>query len=181
MLLSRGIDGQPLQALNIFQKTSCSILSSGRQDIVTMAVEGDFTHLLFLDDDMVFPADTVARLAGHAVPVVGVNYRHKTQGDRKITARDTEGKYLESHGRTGLERAGRMGLGVVLVEVETFRRVPAPHFEILYSPVVKIYRSDDYAMCDKFRDAGVEMFVDHGLSNECGHVGEYIYRLDSPA
>ena len=79
-LMARGVNGQGLEMLRLRQKEHVSILSNGRQRLVSEAQSLGASHMLFLDDDMVFPANAVDLLARHDKPVVGINYRKKVPG-----------------------------------------------------------------------------------------------------
>jgi hypothetical protein len=58
-------------------KVSCDLsvgttdIASQRNILATNFLETDSTHLLFVDSDMVFPADLCRRLLGHDKPLIG--------------------------------------------------------------------------------------------------------------
>lgn len=83
-------------------------LSMGRQQALDFALKHGFTHLLFLDDDMVFPPTILQRLISRKLPVVGANYVTKSEKPLYV-ARDAQGKRVSSKGRTGVEEVARHG------------------------------------------------------------------------
>jgi hypothetical protein len=53
-------------------------IADKRTKLVNDAVAGGFTHLLFLDDDMMFPPNTLRRLMSHKAPFVsGLGFMRK--------------------------------------------------------------------------------------------------------
>lgn len=70
-LVSRGMD------IAMHMQMS-SYIHANRTDLASLALQDKaVTHLLWLDDDMRFPKNTIARLLQHHVPFVGVNYSHR--------------------------------------------------------------------------------------------------------
>lgn len=159
--------------MNAIQGASC--LSRARQAGLGQAISSGYTHLLMLDDDMTFPADTVDRLLNHEKPVVAANYCRKLPGKPVPLCMGLDGALLESTGKTGLEEVGFVGGGVVMVDVAAIKDIPAPHFCVLWDEDRKDYWGEDLFFCDKLRNAGVQIYVDHGLSQLVRHVGDYSY------
>jgi len=70
-LMSRGVD----LTMNLQMS---SYIHANRTDLASLALaDKDVTHLFWLDDDMRFPKNAIARLLQHRVDVVGVNYSHR--------------------------------------------------------------------------------------------------------
>lgn len=70
-LVQRGVD------INMNMQMS-SYIHANRTDLASIALaDKDVTHLLWLDDDMRFPKNVIARLLQHHVSFVGVNYSHR--------------------------------------------------------------------------------------------------------
>lgn len=181
-IAGRGVLGKKPEAFTLRHRENCSILSTGRQNLVTEAAKRDATHLLFIDDDMTFPPNALDMLARHDKRVIGVNYRKKVPGNKAGLALRMSDKLPADSvaAKTGVEEVGRIGLGFLLIETQALAEIGAPHFAIRWNEAQGIYRSDDYALCDKLRTAGIPMWVEHELSLRCAHVGDYHYRLDGP-
>lgn len=145
-----------------------------RNKLVRAALDGDFSHLLFIDDDMSFPPNVPERLVAHAVDVVAANYTKRQLPALPVA--QAKGRYLFSKGKTGLEEVDHAGTGMMMIRVELFKKLPWPWFktslrEEATDPIV----SDDVHFCRLAREHGYKIWVDHDLSQEIGHVGDMAY------
>lgn len=70
-LVQRGVDV-------LMNMQMSSYIHANRTDLASLALDDkDVTHLFWLDDDMRFPKNSIARLLEHRQPIVGVNYSHR--------------------------------------------------------------------------------------------------------
>jgi hypothetical protein len=131
---------------------------------------------------MRFPKTTIERLIAHDKPIVGVNATTRSIPVRS-TAKNLEIDFekkenhwraVSSKGKTGLEQVTAIGCGVMLVKKEVFEKTPRPWFWFEVLPGDKLLGEDVY-FCVKAHDAGFDCWVDHDLSNEIGHVGQYTF------
>lgn len=159
-----------------------SILSRSRAEIVKTALKDQFSHILFIDTDQTFPRDTAHRLLQHKKDVVGCNIATK-----QVPASPTARKKAENfHGlpvytdtdSPPLERVWRLGTGIMLIDVRVFRKIGPGCFEIRWIEQLQDYMGEDWSMCQAIEAAGYEIWVDHLLSDEVGHLGEYKYTHD---
>jgi hypothetical protein len=74
----------------------------------------------------------------------------------------------------GIGRADGIGCGVMLIKASVFKKIEFPYFYFEQLPNEKLLGEDIY-FCVKAKDAGIETYVDHDLSKEIGHVGNYTY------
>ncbi len=155
-------------------------LVTARQDQLDSALTGDFTHLLYLDDDQTFPYDVVDRLLKHDKDIVTCNYRKKTIDEVKFVCADMNNEYIDSRGKTGLERIFSGGMGVTLIRLDKLRKIPKPHFGVVYQKELGRFIIEDCFFANVMKFHGVEMYCDHDLSQEVGHIGEYEYRISAP-
>ena len=161
-----------------------SMLSLNREELILNAleVEPKITHILMLDSDMCFPADTAHWLAWRNEPIVLANYVKRVIPTVPVT-RGMDGRLLATLDKsTGLEPVKYGGLGVCMVHREVFERVPRPwfHFEWYETPKGKLaMRGEDVYFFDKCRAAGYDVLVDHDLSKHVTHRGsfEYTHRM----
>jgi glycosyltransferase involved in cell wall biosynthesis len=152
-------------------------IATARNQLVRMAQERRAEWLLFVDDDMIFPGNALARLLAHDRDVVGVMAPSRTHG-RTVGEASTP---LVSY--NGLILAHRLGAGILLIRMSVFDRMPLPWFKIAWGEGIvtdenrdgEIY--EDYLFCREAQKAGVELWYDRALSLEIGHVGEHTYRL----
>ncbi len=162
-----------------------SNIVSGRQMRVDDAIKSDCSHMLFLDDDMVFAQDIAHKMIsemnkltmeGHQKIAMGVNPCRKSPVDLYYTARTLDGNdFLKSKGQSGIVEVSRCGLGVFIVPVDILREIPKPHFEIRWMDDKQEHLGEDFYFIDKLREHGVQVFVDQDISQNIGHAGEFIY------
>jgi hypothetical protein len=157
---------------------NCSLLSVARQGMIDECRAGGVSHMLMLDDDMVFPPDLCNRLAAHKKRCIGVNSLRKNIEALHYTARGLDGQWVASKGKKGIEEIAAVGLAMFLLDMDVMRKIPKPHFEILWNEEKQIYGGEDMYFCRKLIGAGEKIFIDHELSNMCGHVGSLVYTFD---
>lgn len=156
-----------------------SILPNLRVSALARAKELDVTHLLWVDSDQSFPRETLHRLIGHEKDVVGANVATKTMPTlptaRKIGA-DPQGSLVwTDEGMEGLEKVWRLGCGLTLMSQKAIKALPLSCFEMVYKPEVERYQGEDWKMCEALELAGIDIWVDHGLSQHVGHHGSFNY------
>ncbi len=154
-----------------------SLLSSARELALREAVERNFTHWLSLDDDMVFPMNTVDRLLAHNKPVVAANYRRKDISKNIGVACTKAAVPIDSSNKTGLEEVGYTALGMTLFDIQAIKDVPEPHFEVVWCKETRTYWDQDMVFSSKLRDNGIPIYVDHDLSHDVQHVGDYPHQF----
>jgi hypothetical protein len=152
-----------------------SILPRARHDLVLLALDTECTHILFLDSDMRFPKEALVRLLAHEEPVVGVNYARRRFPITPTAAGETGPVYLEP-GADGLAAVAAAGFGVMLIDLDLFRQVPAPWFQTGYAPTTGKYVGEDVYFSALIREHGLMVLVDNALSHEISHIGEMEFR-----
>lgn len=138
-----------------------TLLCNQRTDLVKAAIKSHLSHVLFIDSDMRFPADTIQRLMKHRLDIVAANCVHR--GSQKTTGD------IESKGKTGIEEIEKIGFGVTLIRTEVFLKIPEPWFATPYDG--ERFVGEDVFFCHKVRESGIKIFVDHDLSLEVKHEG----------
>ena len=153
-----------------------SILPDVRHRCVAEAVKWNATHMLFLDDDMHFPRDTLHRLLKHNLPVVGANYvRRVFPPIPTAYSKDKTGKVYTRMESTGLEEVSHLGTGIMLIDMRVFDLIDLPFFELRADGDHVRPKGEDVYFCHKCADAGLKLYIDHDLSKEVGHYGELCY------
>lgn len=133
------------------------------------------THILWLDADMTFPPDTALRLLKHDRDVVAANYVTRVPPSRPTAVRD--GRFISSHDAHGLEDVDHVGMGVFLMRAAVVANLPRPRFWYVEA---EPHVTEDVFFCRLLRAAGHRIAIDHDLSKEVGHVGQYTYRSHAP-
>lgn len=164
-----------IEALRIRLFTySSSMLVASRQYLMAAAIADGCTHVLFLDDDMHFPKDTLVRLMLHDKPIVGVNCTTKTHPVMHI-AHDLEGNRIDSREKTGLQQVQHIGFAVALIDLEIPKQMERPLFMMDWIPGVEGFCGEDVYFCAKAAHLDAEIFVDHDLSHEVLHLGKQLF------
>lgn len=161
--------------------TTCVVgtyIESARQDLLETAIKENVSHLLWVDADMRFPKDGLLRLMAHNKEIVGTNYSKRGippeyTAIKKIGMPSTK---LETvHDSTGLEKVEALGFGFVLFDLRLMREKiaawPKPWFANVWREDVQKLVGEDVYFCERAREDGVKIFVDHDLSKEITHLG----------
>lgn len=157
-----------------------SMLPEVRQRCVAEAVkakwkQGETTHVLFLDSDMIFPRDTLQVLLRHNLPIVGVNYVRRHFPATPTAWKDD--KALETLPKDkGVIEVDHVGMGVMLVDRRVFDCIELPFFSFDYKDDGLTLVGEDVYFCRQCKKAGIPTYIDHDLSKMTGHMGELAYR-----
>ncbi len=157
-----------------------SIVSVSRNLAVEAGRETKAEWMLFLDSDMVFPSDIIARLMGHGRPVVGATY------PRKILPIAFIGNRLDgapfSLDDKGLVEASRLPAGCLLIKSEIFDHMKMPFFRCGYDEQTGEVLGEDFWFSDRLRTLGYSLWCDMEASRHVEHIGPWRFKFnDSPA
>jgi hypothetical protein len=152
---------------------------SARWDLLKAAQEVNATYLCWLDSDMRFPRDALLRLLAHDKDVVGINYCTRGLPPHFVAIRKIGqgGTNVPTHeDSTGLERVEALGMGLVVIKGEVLKRLPTDGppwfwFDWFNGRMV----GEDVYFFRLLRDLGIEVYIDHDLSKECRHIGDFEY------
>lgn len=158
--------------LNIIQASG---IFKARQSAISDAIAGEFSHILFLDDDMVFPPNILDGLIAHDLGIVAINYARREEGNKNAITHAIDGSGVFSKGKSGVEEVGWIGFGGVLIKIDSIKNIENPFFEIRWHPEREDFVTEDTYFCMKVRSAGIKIYVDHDISNKVFHVGDYLY------
>lgn len=173
-LVKTGLGGR-LNTVDFKPMMQASNLSEAREKALQYAIDNNFTHWMCFDDDMVFPPYIVDKLLEHDKDVVVCNYRRKCIGH--ITGVCCNEDATPILPKKGIEKAGFVALGAALIKLHKFKNIQAPHFEVVWNPETKSYWTEDMVFSGKSRQNGVELYVDHDLSKEIEHIGDYSFKF----
>lgn len=154
---------------------------SARCRLVKLVKADNYTHTLFIDDDMSFPADAAERLLSRDKDIVAANYTCRVFPVMPLASID--GSRIFSKGKTGLEEVHAAPTGMMLIKNTVFDKLEMPWFQTTFRPEhPDDWMSDDVWFCARARDAGFKVWIDHDLSNEIAHVGgmEFHHGMTQP-
>lgn len=140
-------------------------IAKSRCMLAQQAIDNNCDYILFIDDDMVFPPDTIHRLLEHQRDICGVLYSRRGPPFGAI------GTLKNKYQRSGLAEATQLGTGVILIKTSVFSQIEQPWF--LWTET----HSDDIFFIEKCLAAGIEAWCDLDLSKEIGHIGTQMYTL----
>ena len=144
-------------------------ISEARTELVEIAMRGQFTHVFFLDSDIICADDTILRLLEHDKQVVGAPYRLRG-GKHPWAVYDRQHKPCNP--ARELAQVWALGTGCMLVRTDVFLLLDRPWFQYVQgSTGLRI--SDDVFFCARCEDAKVPVWCDGSIS--VGHIGEMTY------
>lgn len=173
-----GVANRELKDLRVNIKTNCSNIATARCDLVSEAIDGGFSHLLFLDDDMTFPFDMLDHICKYDAPVVAANCTQK-KVPLTFTSIGLDGKRVDSRGKTGYEQVRRTGCAIMLIDLSIFKDLPKPYFNFEWNNEAQRLIGEDYYFCRMLNRHNIPIIIDHDISQHIGHVGSYTYGLGS--
>jgi hypothetical protein len=171
-----------------------SLVSRARNMLVDRFLQTDCTHLLFLDTDLIFSPEHIARLVSHDLPVVAGLYPKKQ--DELSWVANTHPDHPEPNDQ-GLQRVRYVGTGCMLVRRDVFETLrdklwvemyladhdpcdAPPRFDWFPVGVTddsaigrRRYLSEDWFFCELCARAGIEVWADVKVALK--HVGQAIY------
>lgn len=156
-----------------------SLIMHARNKLLQEAVDAAASHILFLDSDMVFPPDTLSRLARHGVPIVGADYvnrvaPHPLNGTPNLSP----GKMTmtDKRGVPTLVPMLTLPFGCILISLKVLDGMPRPWFKYLEGEDDRRTQSEDTYFCNAARRLGHTIWCDPSLTREVGHIGTHIFR-----
>jgi hypothetical protein len=151
-----------------------SLVMLGRNQLVAAAQLAKATHILFLDTDMIFPHDTLARLLARDKDIIGGLYTQRAAPFHPLGV-TFEGEHIPV--TKSLRRMRIMPTGCLMIRMNVFDKLTKPYFNTRVEGEKLL--GEDYAFCENATKAGFEIWCDGDLSVEMGHIGQAIYCLDN--
>lgn len=177
-----------------------SLVSRARNRIAAQFMAAEkATHLLFLDTDLVFSVDHVARLISHDLPLVAGLYPKKQRKLKWVV--NTRSEFGEAD-EAGLQKVLYAGTGCLLIAREVFQAIREARPDLRYDPDAgesdqldyydyfkvgvhedpetgaRRYLSEDWYFCQLARECGYDIVADTHVMLK--HLGEIAYPLDDP-
>lgn len=153
----------------LIMQMGCDV-AHNRNKLAQQAIDGSYSHLLFVDSDMSFNPDTLERMLAHDKDILGLAANRRKLPLESVVKPLNE---AEVHGAlpTTLFEAASVGTGMMLIKTDVFRKLDAPWFEFEYVDGERI--GEDVSFCSKARDYGYQIWCDPVIP--ILHVGEYMY------
>ena len=144
-------------------------LVGARTSLVKKAIEKGGTHILFIDTDMYFKADTLEKMLALNKEIVAVDY-YKRKFPKELVSYP-----LEENGRSETEpyKATYAGTGLMLIDLEVFKKIAVPWFNFGRDSSGALSMGEDVWFCRTAKDAGIDTYIDPTIL--VGHLGEFCY------
>ncbi len=169
--------------------TGCYI-HQNRELIALEALKENSTHLLFVDADMGFPENAIAKLISRNKPIIGANYNYRNnQGKSVIQLDTTKFKDGEVNVHDNPKNKGEklatikypeepfeclaVATGFMLIQMEVFKKLPRPWFFFKPSSDSEGMVGEDIWFCRLARKHGIEIWCDPTI--QMTHVGTAFY------
>ena len=143
--------------------------SEKRNYTIVQSLNKNCDYTLFVDDDMVFPPETLTTLISRDKDVIGGLYYLKGLPLEPIIELEKGQKILEEP-----FMCKGVGAGLLLANNKIFMKMKKPWFDTKVDGLGQTVVGDSFYFCDKAREAGFEVWCDGSL--KIGHIGEFIYK-----
>ncbi len=179
-----------LSLLDMVKNSQCEIIikmatqgytiAENRNYLATQAIKEKCSHLMMIDDDMIFPSDTLNTLLSHDKDFVGVLAHSRCLPPLPVVTTFDQDEISTTDRLLGkynfpdtLFKVKGIGGGIVLIKTEVFENISRPWFanENYDTGMTKV--GEDYYFCNKVLEIGKEIWCDPTL--KIGHIGNYIY------
>ena len=150
---------------------SGTLVYMARDKLAGKAVNEDFTHVLWLDSDMVFGPNLLEDLQMCRKPFVSCVYNGRRPGYQSCIFKSIDLTHIErfeSYPREPFEIEG-CGFGAVLMEVDMLKAV-FTNFKTCFTPLPSL--GEDIAFCFRARDLGYKLYAEPNV--QLGHVGHIV-------
>jgi hypothetical protein len=133
----------------------------------------DYTHLMWIDNDIIFTPQQFQKLLDHDKDIVSGIYM---MSDKKhfATVENWDEEYFKRNGsfeffseesikkRSGLIDVSYTGLGFMLVKKGVFESLEYPWFQPIFHNIgnARDFSSEDVSFCKLIRDKGYQIFID---------------------
>lgn len=155
-----------------------SCLSKSRQTALNRAVHEDFTHILFIDDDMKFDPQAFDLMRKREKPFIAPNILLRSTETPHTNTQALDKGFVHSVGKTGIEEMYSTGLAFALIQADALRNIAPPHFPVLWIEEEQDYLREDMAFCHILRKNNIGMYVDHDASRHVWHIDKKMLQED---
>lgn len=165
-----------------FYAVQGSGVSSNREHLARYFLAGDWTHLLWVDEDMTWSKECLHDLLRLKLPVVGCNYRmRRPNGDFMAVGEGEIGRIATTPETKGVEECVYAGFGFLLMERKLLQDIAdASPEEGGMFPLGRMssenrYATEDFGNLMIARSLGYKFHICHDTSKKIAHVGSFVY------
>lgn len=150
-----------------------SMTYTARINLADIAVKGNYDYVLWLDSDMVIPADALKKLLEHDKDfVTGLYFKRRGDHAPVIYSRFLE-PYID-YPQNEIFQVKACGFGCVLMKTDVIRRVAEEFEGSTFQPYNEW--GEDLSFCYRWKLCDGDIWCDPTV--KCGHIGEYVFTED---
>ncbi len=116
---------------------------------IVRALNEEWDYIFFVDDDMVFPPETLTTLIGRNKDIIGGLYYMKHEPLIPVVEL-SEGQEIKDD----VFQVNGAGAGLLLCKTEIFKKIRGPWFETRGDGVGQTLVGDSYCFCDNAKEFG---------------------------
>lgn len=147
---------------------SGTLVYLAREDLTNYAVRNGFSHVFWLDTDMIFDEDIVDRMFDTGKPFVSASYRSRHGRYVCCFSKDIVTCSLMDEMPDEPFWAEACGFAGVLIETKVLQAV-RHRCGTCFEPTIRL--GEDFEFCRKALGAGYKVYVDPSI--KMGHIGRY--------
>ena len=162
-------------------------VATARNNCSQLMLDGDYTHLMLIDNDVTPPKDALANLLADDLDVVSGYYAHRNKGNEpspltNVCKRGELNYSMQYSGdelREELEKGNEVvrihggGMGCILIKRHVFERIDYPWYDwVNYRDPNRSMLSEDLYFCERCKQNQIRIYVDTRVG--CGHMFRYI-------
>ena len=144
-------------------------IAENRTLIAVRAIENKSDYLLFIDDDMVFPPNTLNRLLSREKDIIGIPYYARVLPRKSVVVLEN-GEELSGTVPGDLFKCQHVGTGVMLIKTEVFKNIIRPWFQFKTNADGCTVQGEDAHFCEVARNKGYSIYCDSTLPVR--HIGD---------
>ncbi|HOA79894.1 MAG TPA: hypothetical protein PKK61_02365 [Defluviitaleaceae bacterium] len=154
-----------------------SLVYAARNDFTKQAIEGGYSHLLFIDSDMVFNADALNVLLHHNKDIISGSIFSRVPPYKpcfysKLRLGEPGEIICENVKKLqdGLQEVEGVGTAFLLIKTQVLKDIIEKHNIYPFTPILGY--GEDLSFCIRARQCGYKIWVDNDLT--IGHIGKVI-------
>lgn len=150
-----------------------------RNVIIDEAIKAKSTHLLFIDNDMIFPKEAIMTLLKHDKDIVGGNYNARLEPTSKSGGGSTVKGFVDGEIVSMVKlpkklfQAYAIPTGFMMIRLDALKAMEKPYFEAWIEQAKNRHWTEDVYFCHLANQAGIKVWCDPTI--KIGHVGNAIY------
>lgn len=162
-------------------------VATARNNCAQLMLDGDYTHLMLIDNDVAPPKDALVNLLADDLDVVSGYYAHRNKGNdpsplTNVCKRGELNYSMQYSGdelREELAKGNEVvrihggGMGCILIKRHVFERISYPWYDwVNYRDPNRSMLSEDLYFCERCKQNQIRIYVDTRVA--CGHMFRYI-------